>query len=789
MRRQDRIDQYLAKNPHVTERQLMRKFGLNWNEAVDIRRAHTSDRTSETAGRQSAIVSWFYRLMASERGTLFTLVVLATAVRVAYAFFLWRDSILTTPLLDAEYYVKWAEEIVRTGWLGDRIFFTEPFYAYFLSVFLKLLGTSGLSVTLFVQFSLGVVLPVILYFIGRRLFDRPTGILAGIIAALYGPFVFYEGLFLKTSLEVFSFSLFLLVALWAFEKKQWKQFLLAGVVLGCAVLIKGNTLVFWPIVIGLFALVRTLERQTKWQLGLVFSFGVMLCILPVTLRNYVVGHDFVPTNYSIGLVMYQGSWWGSDGSTAEVPRFLRPHPKYEEADAVGMAEAYAGTVLKPSEVSRFWMKKSWQEVLAAPGHYIFTLGNKLLLITHPVEFSDNYSYSFYRSAAPILWLLIPYWLLFPIACLGLLFLFRRQWLSIGEEKIIPSLPLLMLAAYVGILLLTTINARYRVPLTPLTILFAAHAIMVLRHFFQSREAARLLWAGSFLSVLFLLMIVGLFSSRYALIEANTYHTIGYAALERGDYPEAKAWFQKTITLDSRYAWAYGNLMLIALFEGNLPEAKENLKTLILLRSDDLSNYDRLKLIRSLEQTTPAVMREQAQTYFTESRAAKYDADFYEGKRLIALGDKPGAEVAFERSLSRDAQSEAALIALAGLKKEKGESSKVIEYLRRAVLVNPYNFIARYNLANAYIETQNFGQVAVLLKDIYEFTPELGDAWYNYAVALAKLGKFDEAVPITQAFVDRYRDDPSKKDKVSVFEKALEASKKSGLEGLLKQNAQ
>lgn len=784
MRRQDRIDEYLEKNPHATERQLMRKFGLSWDEAQHLRQPYQRS-VNPAVGWVSSVTRWLRAASVSDHKVLWSLVALAATVRIVYAFFLWRDPALTTPILDAEYYVKWAEEIVKNGWLGDRIFFTEPFYAYFLAALITVFGAFGTELALIVQFSLGVAVPVVLYFVGQRLFDRVTGIVAGVIAALYGPFIFYEGLLLKTSFEIFFLSLFLLVILRAFEEKSWQRFFFAGALLGFTVLVKGNNLVFVPIIVSLLLFSRSLDRRMKWRLAAVFSFGVALCILPVTLRNYAVGHDFVPTNFSIGLVMYQGSWWGSDGSTAKVPPFLRPHPKYEEMDAVGMAEAYAGEDLQPSEVSRFWMQKSWEEMRAAPGHYLATLANKLFLIIHPIEFSDNYSYSFYRSSIPVLRILIPFWLILPFFCLGAFFLIRRQWAARGDDRMAPTLALLMLTAYIGVLLLTTINSRYRVPLMPFGILLSASAVVILWRFFQRREITRLLWSASFVSVFLVFLLAGLLSPRYALIEANAYHAIGYAALERGEYDEAKTWFQRTIALDPRYGWAYGNLMLVALFEGDLPQAKEYLKTLIVLRSDDLSNYDRLHLLRSLEQATPAEMRERAKAYLTESVAPDYDADFYESQRLLALKDTAGAEAALNRSIARDEDNEAALIALAGLKKRSGEPMKAVEYLRRAVAANPDNFIARYNLANAYIETQNFSQVASLLKDIYDFTPELGDTWYNYAVALAKLGKFDEAVPITQAYVERYQSDPSKQEKVVVFEKALEASKKNGLEGLLK----
>lgn len=495
----------------------------------------------------------------------------------------------------------------------------------------------------------------------------------------------------------------------------------------------------------------------------------------------VVGQDFVLTNYSFGLVIYQGSWWGSDGSTAQVPHFLRPNPRYEETDAVGMAEAYAGKTLKPSEVSSFWIGKTGEEILASPGHFLGTIWNKIFLIINHSEFSDNYQFGFYRSTLPLLWILPNFLLLAPLGLLGLFLFFREVFWQdvtmkqgVAQGALMREQRIIFLALFFGavwVLLLTTVNARYRVPLLPFLLVFAGGALSFLWSLWEERELQKIVWLGALLGVL----VVGVafpLSSLQHDTDANAYHALGFVALEQGRYDEAKELFHKTIESDQKYAWAYGNLMLTELALGNYDAAEQALKTLIVLRSDDLSNYERFLLLKRLKGVSSDEMRRSVVAYLAKTETPHYDADFNEAERYLAEKNDVKAEEYLIRSLKQGEQSPATLIALATLKKRQGSLPQAKQYLMQAVDAHPEVFPARYNLANVFIEEKNFNRVAELLRDIYEFTPELGETWYNYAVALIKTNQSALAVPVVQAYIERYQDDPLRKETVEKFKAAL-----------------
>src|SRR5206468_4150323 len=75
-------------------------------------------------------------------------VALATMLRAAHVLSLratpWFDHLVVDP----EYYDEWARRIAAGDWLGDRPFYMDPLYPYFLGVIYRLCGRDLLLVRL-----------------------------------------------------------------------------------------------------------------------------------------------------------------------------------------------------------------------------------------------------------------------------------------------------------------------------------------------------------------------------------------------------------------------------------------------------------------------------------------------------------------------------------------------------------------------------------------------------------------------------------------------------------------
>jgi len=367
------------------------------------------------------------------------LFLLAFTLRLLYLYFVKSNPILVVPILDAEYYLKWAKDILTGGPMTQKVFFTEPFYAYLLAFFLKLSNNYGPWLATGLQVITGSLLPLIVFKLANKVFNRYVAIASGFITAIYGPFIFYDTLLLKTSLETFFLTLLVLILVNLISSSRKIYYLATGSFLGLIASLKGNVTTLVPVFILFIFLFLPKNIKEKIVLSAFFFFGFLISISPMTIHNYVVGRDFVPTNYSSGMFLYGGSWWDFDGGILPPP-FIRPSPDYEEIDDYKMAEAYVGRKLKPSEVASFWTGKALDDITRDPWRYIKLEGKKILLLITKNELSDNYDYSFYKKSVAILRVLPDFWPVATLALTGIIILlfFKKLRLPLLIHSSFPT---------------------------------------------------------------------------------------------------------------------------------------------------------------------------------------------------------------------------------------------------------------------------------------------------------------------------------------------------------------
>jgi tetratricopeptide (TPR) repeat protein/4-amino-4-deoxy-L-arabinose transferase-like glycosyltransferase len=792
------------------------------NKFVDENRKKKKEKGKEKSGINWGKIKWGYfekKLRSSgfwlkakewnnlpanrEKALLVNLFLLALFVRALYFLALRKNPLLTIPMLDAKYYIDWAKEILEKGWLGNKVFFTEPLYAYILAVFYKF-SAYGDVIMIGLQAILGSILPVVVAGIGKKIFNRNIGILSGVVAALYGPFVFYEGLVLKTTFEVVFLSVFVLLLINIFLRKNKRQYFFAGVFLGFLTLVKGNNLLIAPLLIYFIFRYFEENRDFKFRLAGIFLAGMLLVILPVTIRNYVVGNDFVPINYSLGMNFYQGNRQGTDGALLQ-PAFVRPDPKFEETDSSKMAEAYREKPLKPSEISSFWFGKTISEILEKPGMWITLEGKKILLLFNKTELGDNYDYAYFRKNIWVLQFMLNFW---PVATLGIIgvvvALFfgndsslrenveekiwnkeeKKETVEDTERKMLLRVVLGITFIYATSILAFHVNSRYRMPFTPFMIIFSSAAVSYI--IAKIRTADFLQVAGVFLGSCALFIVTSVHLTNFDFMtDATFYNNIGSDYLDKKQDMEAEQYFRKAIDADDKYAWAFGNLFTVYLKHTEFSLAKENLQKKIVLRPDDFSGYSSLKTLRDLKGKT----LDEVQKYLDDEEKKRQDADkkngvknksydpfFNEATRYLEQGNTKKAQSFFEKSADQFGDPESTLINLAYLKKSQDDVEGARNLLQEIVDKNPDFIPAKYNLANIYIKEQNWDKVSELLKGVYEDVPEFGggEAWYYLAVAYIKTGKFDEATPVVKDFIARYENDSNrtKKEQAEKFKSLL-----------------
>ena len=215
----------------------------------------------------------------------------------------------------------------------------------------------------------------------------------------------------------------------------------------------------------------------------IFTVGVVLPIVPVTMHNRVTGGEWVLISTQGGTNFFIGNNPVADGKTAVAfaPQTWEKHREYVDNvwwASRANAEALSGQQLSDSEVSRFWFKRGFRFWRNQPLAALKLTLRKGYYLLNGFEIESNRSMYLDRLWSPIATILLsseqaivayPFGILGPLALIGLCLRGRGRSLAGLLRWVILCYAVLIVAFFV--------NGRFRVPLTPLLALFAADAVL------------------------------------------------------------------------------------------------------------------------------------------------------------------------------------------------------------------------------------------------------------------------------------------------------------------------
>jgi len=457
--------------------------------------------------------------------TLAAILAAALVLRLAYVFQVVGSSLVTPTDLDPGFYFNWAKKIAAGDWLGKDPFVQSPLYAYVLGTFMKIFG-SAITPILVAQSLVGLGTIYLTYRAGKRYFDDTHGLIAAALIAIYGPFVFFEGMVMKTFLSPFL-TLVLILALEraadgaARGASAVGRFAAAGAVFGLLALDRDNFILLAPVLAALaYFLARgpkrdvaapegttvgaePLARRAGLRAAAGFALGAALIIAPVTLRNWVVAKEFVLLTTGGGEVFFIGNNADANGLYMPPP-FVRPDPLYEHADFVERGSEIAGHPLTPMGSSWFWFREGLKYIAGDPLGWARLEAKKAFYFLNWYELPDNLDYGVMQVFSPILrnlnvvfppaslpapalpaggaWVpsrLHLYGTFGTVAPFGLLGLV----ISLRRRAALRTLYVLFFG-YMATVMLFFNFARFRVPVVPILALFAAAGLIATWHFLR-----------------------------------------------------------------------------------------------------------------------------------------------------------------------------------------------------------------------------------------------------------------------------------------------------------------
>jgi tetratricopeptide (TPR) repeat protein len=414
-----------------------------------------------------------------------------------------------------------------------------------------------------------------------------------VMLALYPPAIFFDGLVQKTGLGLLlTSSLLALLAL--FQRQRSAASIAAcGATLGLLALTRENALIFAlaiPIWIALRFYEVSARQRAAWLA--IFLLGLAAVLLPVGLRNRLVGDTFAITTSQLGTNFYIGN--NPDATGVYAPLVPGRHsPRFEGPDAARLAEQALGRPLSKGEVSSYWLERGLRFAREQPLDWLALLARKLLLTWNAFEVPDTEDI---YVAGEWSWLLrgllafFHFGVLLPLALAGMHFAWTRR----------PDSLLLywLTAVFTGATALFYVFARYRFPLVPLLLPFAALAAVETARHLRHREFAELAWPIALFS--FTAVVANLSLVEPEPLHAVAYMNLGGIELQQGRLAEAERYLERGETLNPDYADLQLHLGLLRLAQGRLPEAEAHLRRTLALVPGDPRARRALALLRTRE---------------------------------------------------------------------------------------------------------------------------------------------------------------------------------------------
>jgi len=664
--------------------------------------------------------------LSKARFPLFAIFGIALGVRLLHVWRIRAAPFFAALMGDSHGYDEWAQRIAAGDWLGHEVFYQAPLYPYLLGATYAIAGRSLLAVRI-VQALIGSASCVLLALAGARLFSPRVGLTAGVMLALYAPAIFFDGLLQKSTLDVF----FICLSLWLISRttKAEPAFLWLGLAMGGLALTRENAIVLIAVVAVWAAL------ASSWKAAAVFVAGVALVLAPVAVRNAYVGGGLYVTTSQAGPNFYIGNNPRADG-TYQSLRYGRGAPEYERQDATELAEHALGRTLTPAEVSSYWSGRAFDFIASQPLAWLELTMRKVALLMNAAEAVDTESQTSHAEwSLPlrILGVIGHFGLLVPLACLGIV----ATWSSRSRLWLLYA----MTAAYAASVVAFYVFARYRFPLVPFLMLFAAAGLAALPAVVRTRAVPGGMKTVAAIAATAVIANWPLLNE--AWMQAVTENNLGVALQGERRLDDATTHYRRAIAFRTDYAPAYSNLGTALRAQGRQEEAVHAYEQALKLQPDFAgAHYNLANLL--LDAGNPAAAANEFRRAL-ESEPASAEVHSNLGIALAATGHGDEAISEFRRAIALDPRAAKAHRNLGDALSASGEQAEAIASLRRAAELEPGDAAIQYDLGSALLEAGQLEEAVTHLRAALRANPNFVEAHNNLGIALGSQGKIDDAI--------------------------------------------
>jgi len=227
-------------------------------------------------------------------------------------FLSWQDTRLEARRVQSEVtadYQRFAQ-LLRQGGLASFLSSSSPLsnmdrlgHPPGYSILMSMSGGSNTTVQ-FVQIICDAFAAVMIFLIVAELSPLSAALIAGMLAAFSPQFAWNSVLFLPDSLAVLPILIAIYCLARAAKNPRLGNFIIAGALVGLSCWLRANAMLLTFFLAA--AVLLLVKGERRWRYALVVIFGTLLIILPLTIRNAIVFHRFIPLSLGAGQTLLEG---------------------------------------------------------------------------------------------------------------------------------------------------------------------------------------------------------------------------------------------------------------------------------------------------------------------------------------------------------------------------------------------------------------------------------------------------------------------------------------------------
>jgi tetratricopeptide (TPR) repeat protein len=663
----------------------------------------------------------------SDRYLLGAVLLAALVIRLAYLVDIADSIYISHPVLDSAWYHAKAMDVLAGDHLAASASFRVPLYVYFLALCYSVFGQS-FAAPLIIQAIVGAASCGLVFLIGRRLFGRVAGAVAGFVLAFYRMAIYSDGEILPTTLFMF----FMLLAVWflleCLKGSRHRDAALTGVFLGLAFLTRPD---IFPFALAMMAVLAVLTR-TKRGLRLTATVAIVFAgfLMLLGIRNYVAYDKFFIFSPQGAVNLYIGNASFADGKTP-----MAPPTSYVYGVAIDPGEdsiiegsrvaarEQMGRELPDSELSDYYRKRTLAEIRGDFPRWAGLIMRKAYYFLNAYERSDIKPVQrFTERYTNVLKLpLFTYALVMPLGLVGMVVsLLKRK-----RHALVAAAGLLAWAALtIGFFVIW----RYRLPAVPFMAVLGGYAVYALA---QAAAGRKYLTVTAMAASAALLFAVS--TSSFSGVDDLGYlptHIVNEGALHEaaGRYEEAIEIYGEAMDMTPSDARPYYHMGRAYANMGMTAEARDYMGRAMALNP----NYRPFAYVTLGIALARDENYGEAAGYFEKALEADPGlciAIYNLGLCQYNLGQRDEAVRTLVRASEVCGDDEAAAVSVAKMLVELGEAERGISLGRASLSRNPHNPEALYVVGLGYEAQGRYLEAAAFFERALAYLPtskELAD---------------------------------------------------------------